>query len=79
MNSKNRKTSDPHRLILNLTDKINFKKSNKYDVLTNLNIYYTSKYMEKRYKNNKLKISAPIWNHKFELPDESNSVSDIQH
>ena len=79
MNSKNRKTSDPHRLILNLTDKINFKKSNKYDVLTNLNIYYTSKYMEKRYKNNKSKISAPIWNHKFELPDESNSVSDIQH
>ena len=23
MNSKNRKTSDPHRLLLNLTDKIN--------------------------------------------------------
>ena len=26
MNSKNSKTSDPHRLLLNLTDKINLKK-----------------------------------------------------
>ena len=26
MNSKNSKTSDPHRLLLNLTDKIKFKK-----------------------------------------------------
>ena len=26
MNSKNRKTSDPHRLLLNSSDKINFKK-----------------------------------------------------
>ena len=28
--------------------------------------------------NNKLKISAPIWNDKFELPDGSYSVSDNQ-
>ena len=27
MNSKNSKTYDPHRLLLNLLDKINFKKS----------------------------------------------------
>ena len=25
MNSENTKTSDPHRLLLNLTDKINFR------------------------------------------------------
>ena len=30
------------------------------------------------YNNNKLKISAPTWNDKFELPDGSYSVSDIQ-
>ena len=30
------------------------------------------------YKNNEWKISAPAWNDKFELPDESYSVSDIQ-
>ena len=33
---------------------------------------------KKSYKNNKSKISAPIWNEKFELPDRSYSVSDIQ-
>ena len=26
MNSKNNKSSDPHRLLLNLTDKIDFRK-----------------------------------------------------
>ena len=30
------------------------------------------------YNNNKFKISPPTWNDKFELPDGSNSVSDIQ-
>ena len=31
------------------------------------------------YKNSKCKVSAPIWNDKFELPDGSYSVSDIQY
>ena len=31
------------------------------------------------YNNNKFKISAPTWNDKFELPDGSYSVSDIQN
>ena len=30
MNSGNRKTSDSHRLLLNLSDKINLKRSDKY-------------------------------------------------
>ena len=30
MNSKNSKASDPHKLLLNLSDKINFKRSEKY-------------------------------------------------
>ena len=30
MNSKNSGTFDPHRLLLNLTDKINLKRSDKY-------------------------------------------------
>ena len=29
MNSKNSKTSDPHRLLLKLADKINLKRSDK--------------------------------------------------
>ena len=31
------------------------------------------------YNNNKFKISTPAWNDKFELPDGSYSVSDIQN
>ena len=78
MNSENRKISDPHRLLLNLTDKINLKRSDKYVVLSNLSIYYTWKNIKKSYKNNKFKISAPTWNEEFELPDGSYSVSDTQ-
>ena len=33
MNSKNSKTSDPPRLLLNLSDKINLKRSDKYVTL----------------------------------------------
>ena len=31
------------------------------------------------YKNNKFKLSGPTWDKKFELPDVSYSVSDIQN
>ena len=43
MNSKNSKISDLHRLLLNLTDKINLKRSDKYVALSNLSMYYTWK------------------------------------
>ena len=78
MNSENYKTSDPPILLLNLSDKINLKRSDKYVALSNLSIYYTWKNIKKSYKNNKFKISAPTWNEEFELPDGSYSVSDIQ-
>ena len=78
MNSKNSGTFDPHRLLLNLTDKINLKRSDKYVALSNLSIYYTWKNIKKSYKNNKFKISAQTLNEEFELPDGSYSVSDIQ-
>ena len=78
MNSENRKTTDPHRLLLNLIDKIKLRKSDEYVALSNLSIYYTWKNIKKSYKNNKFKISTPTWNEKFELPDGSYSVSYIQ-
>ena len=34
--------------------------------------------MKSSYNNNKFETSAPTWNDKFELPDGSYSVSDIQ-
>ena len=40
INSENSKTFDPHRLLLNLTDKIDFRTDN-FIVLSNLSIYYT--------------------------------------
>ena len=41
MNSENSKTSDLHRLLFNLSKKINLKRSDKYVALSNLSIYYT--------------------------------------
>ena len=38
MNSKNSKLSDPHRLILNLLDKIHLKRSDKYVASSSLSI-----------------------------------------
>ena len=64
-------TSDLYRLLLNLSEKINLKRSNKYVTLSNLHIYYTGKNIKKSYKNNKFKISAATWNEEFQLPDRS--------
>ena len=62
MNSENDKISDSHRLLLNLTDKIDLRRKDKCIALSNLSIYYTWKNTKKSYKNNKFKISAPTWN-----------------
>ena len=55
------------------------KKGEKIIALSSLSIYYTWKNIKSSYNNNKFKISAPTLNDKFELPDGSYSVSDIQH
>ena len=78
MNSENSKTSKPHVLILKTTDKLDLRRGEKIIALSNLSIYYTWKNIKSSYNNNKFKISAPTWNGKFELPDGSYSVSDIQ-
>ena len=77
MNSKSSKTSDPHRLLLNLKDKIDLRRKYKYNSLLNLSICYTLKNIKKSYKNSKFKISALTWTEVFEMPDGSYSVSDI--
>ena len=46
MNSKKSKKSDPHRLLLNLPQKINLKRSDNYVSLSNYSIYYTWKTMK---------------------------------
>ena len=67
MNSKNGKTSDPHKL--NLTDQIDLKRKDKYITSSNLSIHYTWKNIKTLYNNNKFKILGPRWNEEFELPD----------
>ena len=78
MNSENSKTSELHVLVLKLTDKLTLRTGEKITALSNLSIYYIWKNIKSSYNNNKFKISAPTWNDKFELPDGSYSVSDIQ-
>ena len=77
LNSENSETSDPHRLLLNLTDKIYLRRRGKYIALSNLSIYYTWENIKKSYKNNKSKISAPTSNEESEIFDGSYSISDI--
>ena len=62
--------SDPYRVLLNLQDEANQRRSDKY-VAISRNLYIKS------YKNNEYKISALKWNEELELPGESYSISDI--
>ena len=79
MNSGNSKTSNPHILLLNLSDKINLKRKEKDAASSNLSVYYTWKNTKKSYKRNKLKISASKWNETSDLHDGSHAVSGIQN
>ena len=47
MNSENCKAPDLGRLFLNITEKINSKRSDKHVALSNLSIYYTLKNRKK--------------------------------
>ena len=77
INSEDIKTSHNHRLLLNVTDKVDLRRSDKYVDLSNLSIHYTWKSIKMSYKNSKFKILAPILNEEFELRDGSYSISEI--
>ena len=62
MNSENSKTSKPHVLVLNLTDKIDLRRGKKSIAFSNITIYYTWKNIKSSYNNSKFKISAPTRN-----------------
>ena len=78
MKSENSRTSEYHVLVLKITDKLDLRRGQKTVALSNLENYYTRKNIKSSYNNNKIKMSAPTWNDKFELRDGSYSVSDIQ-
>ena len=70
MNSKKSKTSDPHRLLLNLTNKINLRRKDKYIDLSNLNICYTWKNIKKshiRTINSKYQLQHGMENFNYRI------------
>ena len=79
MRSENSKTSKPHVLVLDFTDKIDLSRGLKIHCFIKSQYYYTWKNIKPLYNYNKLKISAIKWNHEFELPDGSYSVPAIQN
>ena len=56
MYSENSEASHPHILLLNLTDKINLSRCDKYVALSNVSIYYKWKNIKKSDSNNKFEI-----------------------
>ena len=78
INSENSRTLKLHILTLKLTNKLDLRFGEKVIALSNFSIYYIWKNIKSTYNNNKIKISAPIWNDEFELPYGSYSISDIQ-
>ena len=55
LNFQDNKTSDLHRLLLNFSDKIDLKRTDKYVILSNLSMYYTRKNIKCRTKTIRLK------------------------
>ena len=79
MNTGNNKANESNEFIYQFTDKLNLKTANNKNIgLVNLSIYYTQKNIKSACSNYKFKVSAPIWNDEFDLPDRSYSISVIQ-
>lgn len=77
INSENIKTSDPHKVMLNFTMKINLRRSDNYVALSNVSIQYTWKNIKKSHQSNKFKLPGTTWDKEFEFVDGSYSVSFI--
>ena len=78
MNTENSKTDEPHKFVLNLSQRLDLRSLDKYVAYENLSVYSLWKNIRKQYPNHKLQIIAPTWNDEFELPDGSYSLLDIQ-
>ena len=78
MNSENSKTNESNKFFYQFADKLYLKNPSKNIGLVNLSIYYIWRNIKSAYNNNKIEISAPTWNDKFNLPDGSYSMVDIQ-
>ena len=59
MNTENSKTYEPHKFVLNLSQRLDLRSSDKHVALQNLSVYYAWKNIRKQFKNNELKMIAP--------------------
>ena len=75
MNSGDSTTTKSFRLLVNLSDKKNLKRSYKYVASSNISMYYTQKNIE-NFKKNPFELSTPTWKEKFECGG-SYSIADI--
>ena len=55
MNTENSKMNDSHKFVLNLSQRLDLRSSNKHVALQNISIYYTWKNIRKQYRKKKLK------------------------
>ena len=78
MNSENSNNSKLHVLILNLTDKIDFRRSEKKGLYQILVFITHGKTKKSSHNDNKFKTSAPTLKDKFELQYGIYLISDIQ-
>ena len=77
MNTENTKKNEPHKFVLNMSQRLDLRSSDKHVAIQK---FITRRKISKNsiYKNNKLKIIVPTWNNEFAFPDGSYSVSDTQ-
>ena len=61
MNSENNRISYPHRLLINLGNKINLKKSGKFVSLSNFIVWCTWKSIKSHTKTIDLKYQLKLW------------------
>ena len=59
MNTENSKTNDSNKFILNLSQRLLLRSSDKHAAFQNVSIFQTWKNIGKQYKNNQLKKISP--------------------
>ena len=51
------KTNEPHKFVLNLSERLDLRSSNKFVAFQKLSVYCTWKNIRKQYRNNKPNIT----------------------
>ena len=77
-NTKKCKSNETNKFVLNLSQRLNLRRSDKHLALQKFIYLLHVENIRKQYKSNKLKIMTPAWNDEFEFPDGSYSVLDIE-